>query len=106
MATADDKIQTIIQILKDEFCPKRIILFGSRARGDHDSDSDYDLVLIDAVSALPKVERMQRASDLLYPLGVTADVFFYSEGEFNDWKDEFSSIPEVALREGRELDLG
>lgn len=62
MATADEKIQTIIQILKDEFRPKRIILFGSRARGDHESDSDYDLVLIDAT--------------------------------------------EVALREGRELDLG
>ena len=106
MTTADDKIQNIIQILKDEFRPKRIILFVSRARGDHDSSSDYDLVLIDAVSSLPKVERMQRASDLLYPLDVTADVFFYSEGEFNDWQDEFSSIPEVALREGQELDLG
>ena len=105
MAVANEKLQNIIRILMKEFHPKRIFLFGSRARGDHHSASDYDLVLIGSTSSLPKVERMQRASDLLYPLGVTADVFFYSEEEFNDWKDEFSSIPEVALREGRELAL-
>lgn len=102
----DEKIQNIIQILKKEFHPKRILLFGSRARGNHRSDSDYDFVLIGDISSLPKIERMQRASDLLYPLGITADVFFYSEEEFNNWKEEFSPIPEVALREGRELDLG
>lgn len=106
MAAADEKLPNIIRILTKEFNPKRILLFGSRARGDHHPGSDYDFVLIGAVSALAKVERMQRASDLLYPLGVTADVFFYSEEEFNDWKDEFSSIPEVASREGLELDLG
>lgn len=106
MAVTDEKLPNIIRILTKEFHPKRILLFGSRARGDHHSGSDYDLVLIGGVSSLPKVERMQRASDLLYPLGVTADVFFYSEEEFNNWKEEFSSIPEVASREGLELDLG
>lgn len=106
MSNADPKLKQIIQILKDEFHPKRVLLFGSRARDNHQSDSDYDLLIIGDNSPLPKIEKMQRASDLLYPLGVTADVFFYSENEFNDWKDEFSSIPEVAQREGRELDLG
>lgn len=107
MATSDTKLQNIVQVLKNEFCPKRVLLFGSRARGDHRSNSDYDLILVGCTpSSLSKVERMQRASDLLYPLGITADVFFYSEEEFDAWKDEFSSIPEVALREGQELDLG
>lgn len=106
MAASDEKLPNIVRILTKEFRPKRILLFGSRARGDHQSGSDYDLILIDAVSSLPKIERMQRASDLLYPLGVAADVFFYSQEEFNNWKDEFSSIPEVASREGLELDLG
>ncbi len=81
MATSDEKLKTIVQILKVEFNPTRIFLFGSRATGHPRSDSDYDLVLIDAKSTLPKIERMQRASDLLYPLGVTADVFFYSKSE-------------------------
>jgi predicted nucleotidyltransferase len=107
MATSDTKLQNIVQVLKDEFRPKRVLLFGSRARGDHRSNSDYDLILVGCTTtSLSKIEKMQRASDLLYPLGVTADVFFYSEEEFDAWKDEFSSIPEVALREGQELDLG
>ncbi len=106
MAATDQKLQRIIEILKAEFCPERIFLFGSRARGDYRANSDYDLVLIGGVADIPKVERMQKASDLLYPLGVTADVFFYTKEEFNDWKQEFSSIAELATREGRELDLG
>jgi hypothetical protein len=28
------------------FRPRRVILFGSRARGDHHRDSDYDLLVI------------------------------------------------------------
>ena len=103
---ADSTLDKILKILKTEFQPKRILLFGSRASGDHGSNSDYDLVIVGDSSSLPKIEKMQRASDLLYPLKVRADVFFYSEEEFESWKDEFSSIPELALREGRELDLG
>jgi predicted nucleotidyltransferase len=106
MSSEEPKIQAILKTLKDEFQPTRVLLFGSRARGDHRSDSDYDLVLVGSKSSLNKVERMQRASDLLYPLGVTVDVFFYTESEFDAWKEEFSSIPELSLREGRELDLG
>jgi hypothetical protein len=33
-------------------------------------------------------------------------VWIYSEAEFNDWKDEFSSIPETALNTGKEIELG
>ncbi len=106
MAVSDQKLGQIVQILKAEFKPLKIYLFGSRAKGTSRADSDYDLVLVGAKSNLNKFERMQRASDLLYPLGVTADVFFYSEAEFESWKDEFSSIPELAMREGREIELG
>lgn len=106
MAGSDQKLQDIVQTLKAEFQPTRIILFGSRARGDNRADSDYDLILIDAKSDLPVVDRMMRASEVLRPLDVTADVFFYSNDKFQDWQDEFSSIPELAIREGRELDLG
>ena len=28
------------------FRPARVILFGSRARGDHQPDSDYDLLVV------------------------------------------------------------
>jgi predicted nucleotidyltransferase len=106
MASTDPKLTEIIKILSAEFKPSKIYLFGSRGRGDHRSDSDYDLILVDAQSSLPVIERMMRASEILRQLGVTADVFFYSKETFDDWKDEFSSIPELAIREGQELILG
>jgi len=36
---------------------------------------------------------------------ISADVFFYSQEEFDDWKDELSSIPETALNTGIEIKL-
>lgn len=106
MANSDQKLDQIVQCLKAEFKPSKIYLFGSRGRGDNRSDSDYDLILVDAQSNLSVIDRMMRASEVLKPLGVTADVFFYSKEKFDDWKNEFSSLPELAVREGRELDLG
>lgn len=38
--------------------------------------------------------------------GVLADVFTYSESEFQKLKDESSSIPETAVHTGQEIDLG
>ena len=49
---------------------------------------------------------MSRASDILSEkFGISADVFVYSQREFDDWKDDFSSIPETAINTGREIDL-
>ncbi len=38
-------------------------------------------------------------------LGVDVQVWTYSEEYFNDWKDEFSSMPETAVNAGKEIDL-
>jgi hypothetical protein len=37
--------------------------------------------------------------------GVDADFFSYSQIDFNDWKDDFGSIPEVASSTGLEFNL-
>ena len=43
-AILDRMIRTIV----DEVDPERVILFGSRARGDARPDSDIDLLIIEA----------------------------------------------------------
>ena len=45
-------------------------------------------------------------SFILNKFGVSADIFVYSTKEFDEWKNELSSIPETALNTGREIDLG
>lgn len=39
----EETLHRIVQKIVEAFHPLRIILFGSRARGDHAEDSDLDL---------------------------------------------------------------
>jgi predicted nucleotidyltransferase len=102
----DKKLNQIVKTLKEEFKPSRMFLFGSRANGTHRKDSDYDFVLVVPGNKKSRFNNMSRASDLLSEkFGISADVFVYSQREFDDWKDDFSSIPETAINTGREIDL-
>ena len=43
---SDPTLSEIVRRLVDAYCPERIYLFGSRARGDAGAGSDYDLLLV------------------------------------------------------------
>ena len=40
-------LDQMVQAIVDEVDPDLVILFGSRARGDHREDSDVDLMVIE-----------------------------------------------------------
>ena len=103
---SDPKLDEILTRLIPEFQPTKICLFGSRANGFGDQDSDYDLFPVVKESTLSRRERMTKALRSLWGCGVAVDVFVYTEDEFNDWKDEFSSIPHTVVTEGMELKVG
>ncbi len=42
----DPVLRRIVEVIVREIDPDRIILFGSRARGDHNEDSDYDILVL------------------------------------------------------------
>lgn len=107
MATKKDRtMKEIISALKKEFAPSRLFLFGSRSDGSHKANSDYDFLVVVKKIKGNRADNMVRASKALSHLQIQADVFVYSEKEFNEWKDELSSIPETALNTGKELPLG
>lgn len=101
----DKNLNEIVQKLKNHFQPLKIYLFGSRANGTAKSDSDYDLFLIVKSSEKTKLKRMQEANQVLWGRSVSVDVFIYTEAEFNEMKDAFSSVPHAVATEGVELNF-
>ncbi len=105
-ATIDNKLNSIVEVLKPEHTPIRLFLFGSRAGGNPHIDSDYDFVMIVQNDNFSRHRSMSKARGLLHEkCQISADVFFYSQEEFEDWKDELNSIPETALNTGIEIKL-
>jgi predicted nucleotidyltransferase len=103
---ADAKLDEILARLIPEFQPTKIFLFGSRANKSASADSDYDLFFVVKNSNLSRRERMTKALQLLWGCGVSTDIFIYTEEEFKEWKEEFSSIAHTAASEGLELKVG
>jgi predicted nucleotidyltransferase len=47
-ASEDDALRGVLQRLVDELDPNEVWLFGSRAQGVHQPDSDFDLLVVTA----------------------------------------------------------
>jgi predicted nucleotidyltransferase len=82
--------------------PARVLLFGSRARGDAREDSDLDFLVIEE-RVENKLREMVLLRDALPPLGVPVDVVVVSEDEAARRGTVPSTLIYRALREGRVL---
>jgi predicted nucleotidyltransferase len=82
--------------------PERVILFGSRARGDARSDSDFDLLVI-AESDEPRYRRAAPLYAALADVPVEADVMVYTPAEVDEWRAVPQAFVTTAIREGHIL---
>lgn len=99
-ATVDQVVHTIVAC----FDPLRIILFGSRARGDHRPGSDLDLFIeMDADPGEPPRERARRIRAVFSPYPCAMDLIVYTPEESAYWREAAASLPATAYREGRVL---
>ena len=93
-------INLIIQRLKDELNPMKIILFGSYAVGNPREDSDVDLLIV-ADTDLPPVERFASVSRMLADFPVAFDIIFKTPDEYSRWRNVVNNIVYFADRYGR-----
>jgi predicted nucleotidyltransferase len=82
--------------------PVRVILFGSRARGDAALDSDVDFLVVER-DVEDRFDESVRLARLAGELRVPADVVVVSEKQVKEWGDVQGTMLHDALAEGRVL---
>jgi predicted nucleotidyltransferase len=95
-----DLLSTIVDRIVGQFDPARIILFGSRARGEARADSDVDLLVI-----LPSVDDKRRTAiairRALNGLPASKDIIVTTPQEIAEKGDVIGLVFRPALREGK-----
>jgi predicted nucleotidyltransferase len=81
LVIVDPSLDELVRLLQG-YDPDRIILFGSRARGDADEYSDYDLVVIKRTVA-PFVDRLAEMAPYLAQFEHAAEILVYTPEEFD-----------------------
>ena len=102
MDASEEIVSEMTERIRRAVDPDRIVLFGSRARGDSGTHSDYDLLIV-APSPLPRGRRAIAIYRLLAGMGVPKDIVWWTPREVEQWRGVRSHFINAVLREGRVL---
>jgi predicted nucleotidyltransferase len=101
-APTPEKMQAAIERLVAAAQPTKIILLGSRARGDADDRSDVDLLVIK-----PRVENryeeLVALDSALAGILMPVDILLVSAAEFEERAEQPGTVERAARKEGRVL---
>ena len=78
---------------------ERIILFGSRARGEAREDSDWDILIVVSEDASPQALKRLRRS-LYLRLSIPVDVITVKRSYWMKYRESPGTIAYEAMREG------
>ena len=79
--------------------PIRVVLFGSRARGEGRVGSDFDLLVV-ADSSEPRYRRSAPLYAGLADIPAEVDVVVYTPDEIEAWRNVPESLSQRAMTEG------
>ncbi len=82
--------------------PSKIVLFGSRARGDDRTDSDLDLLIVED-SDVPRHKRAIPYYLALADIRLPKDIVVWTPSEIDEWAKVKYAFVTTAIREGKTL---
>lgn len=101
---SQNQIQEIQELIIKEYQPKKIILFGSYARGTAKENSDLDLLIVaDTEKEKPRWKRGLKLRTLLSKYSFSRDLLFYTNEEIVSWINIPMSFVHTIYKEGKIL---
>ncbi|BAI71561.1 DNA polymerase beta domain protein [Azospirillum sp. B510] len=91
-ARNDERLRILLDRIVPALEPEAVYLFGSRARGDFDEDSDYDLLVIVPDDAPKERRSIRYAYASKIGTGIPADVLPCSRTNFERYKDSVGTL--------------
>ncbi len=92
----------LVQRITSKGSPEKIVLFGSRARGDYLPDSDLDILIVENSNA-PRIKRSLRYRRALRGLFPAKDIVVWTPNEIAEWQNVPNAFITTILREGKVL---
>lgn len=94
--------EDLVRRIAERFTPDKIILFGSRARGDAGPDSDIDLLVLFPEVADPKARAAELYASLVdFPRPM--DIVVSTSFRFERYRNVVNTVYWPASREGKVL---
>ena len=95
-------LRAVVDRIVEAVRPKRIVLFGSAARGLARPDSDLDLLVVVA-DGTHRRQTAQHLHEKLLGFEVPIDIVVATESDLEELSDNFSLVFYPAVRDGIEL---
>ena len=100
MALVDESVRAIIQRVVALTGPDMIYLFGSRARGDFEPDSDLDLLIVVPDPVGDRRQRQSELQDTLVGSRPTVEPWIMGRLEFEETKNVVGGLAYPATHDG------
>ena len=98
-----EEIRNLVLAIVEGVKPKKVILFGSRARGNEGDISDVDILVVMDTDK-PKYRRRSEISRLLWDFDFPIDIVVYTPDEFKEAVEHedyyFNPFIKDAVKEG------
>jgi uncharacterized protein len=98
----DELLDEVVRRILAVGSPDKIVLFGSRARGEARPDSDLDLLIVEDFD-LPRHKRDARYLRALVGVFPDTEVVVWTPREVAEWARVSNAFVTTALREGKML---
>jgi predicted nucleotidyltransferase len=95
-----EKVAEAVRRIVEAAHPVRVILFGSRARGDAGRDSDVDMMVVEA-DVQDATREACRLNSVLRGLLMPVDVVVVARSKFEYWRDTPGNIYFEAAQDGK-----